>query len=62
MKELKEVRKMYKTDVINGLKYDANSPKEELMRIAAELYDIGAVREAKTLETIIGKLEAWQDK
>lgn len=39
----------------------ANSPKEKLMQVADELYEIGAIRKAKSLETIIEKLEKWQN-
>ena len=47
---------------IESLKSDANSAKERLMNIAQELYQERAIREAKSLETIIAKLEAWQNK
>lgn len=47
---------------IHRLKFDANSAKERLMQIASRLYDEGAIREAKSLETIIWNLEVWQNK
>ena len=47
---------------IEHLKSEASSPKDRLMVIANSLYDEGAVREAKSLETIIARLEEWQNK
>ena len=47
---------------IEKLKSDANTPKHKLMEIVDKLYECGAVREAKSLETIIIKLEVWQNK
>ena len=47
---------------IRNLQMDANVAKERLMRIADELREIGAIRKANTLETIIEKLEIWQNK
>ena len=48
-------------EAIENLQYEANSPKEALMRIADELYEVGATRKAKSLETIVMKLEVWQN-
>ena len=47
---------------IEYLKHKANHAKDELIFIADRLYEEGATGEAKSLETIIGKLEAWQNK
>lgn len=47
---------------IEQLKSEASVAKERLMQIADKLYNEGAIREAKSLETIIGKLEEWQNK
>lgn len=47
---------------IESLKADANTAKDRLMKIAEELYEAGAIREAKSLETIVVKLEVWQNK
>ena len=44
------------------LKGDANVAKERLMRIASHLHEIGANKEANSLETLIEKLEIWQNK
>ena len=49
-----------KMEAIEQAQYDANSPKENLMRIVDELYEVGAIRKAKSLETIVEKLEIWQ--
>ena len=45
---------------IDHYQLEANSPKDDLMKIAARLYEAGAIRKAKSLETIIEKLEVWQ--
>ena len=47
---------------IENIKSGINTTKERLMKAADELREIGAVREASTLETIILKLEIWQNK
>ena len=47
---------------IEQLKSDANAPKHKLMEIADKLYEYGAMREARSLETIIARLEIWQNK
>lgn len=49
-------------DEIMRLKLSANTAKERLMDIASRLEELGGIREAKSLETIIWKLEAWQNK
>lgn len=41
---------------------DANTPKERLMEIANKLEEEGAIRQARSLETIIARLEEWQNK
>lgn len=47
---------------IEQLKSDVNTSKHKLMEIVDKLYECSAVREAKTLEKIIVKLEIWQNK
>lgn len=47
---------------IEQLKSDANAPKHKLMEIVDKLYACGATREARSLETIIARLEIWQNK
>lgn len=44
------------------LKEEANVAKNRLMLIENELREIGAVRDANSLSTIIEKLEIWQNK
>lgn len=39
----------------------ANIAKERLMEIVGELESIGAFRKARSLETIIIRLETWQN-
>lgn len=53
---------MTKREQIEELKEEANVAKDRLIRIMYELEDIGAIREARSLETIIEKLEIWQNK
>lgn len=43
------------------LQQDANTAKDRLCQISSELRCIGAIRKAKSLETIIEKLEHWQN-
>lgn len=47
---------------IGKIKSDVNPAKDRLIRIMYELEDLGAIREAHSLETIIEKLEIWQNK
>ena len=47
---------------INVIQAEANEPKMHLVRLRFELEEIGAVRQAKSLDTIIARLEAWQNK
>lgn len=44
------------------LKNEACTPKSRLMELAMKLDEIGAAREARSLESIIWKLEIWQNK
>lgn len=53
---------MINKEEVRRLKMEANNAKERLMSIAAELEEMGAIRESKSLYTIIGKLETWQNK
>ena len=45
---------------INVIQAEANEPKMHLIGIRNKLEDIGAMRQAKSLNTIIARLEAWQ--
>lgn len=56
------MNKMEKWERVNHLKNETNSAKDRLISIEYELEEIGAIREAQTLSTIISKLEAWQNK
>ena len=47
---------------INHIKSEASTPKSRLMELAYKLEEVGAVREQKSLESIIWKLELWQNK
>lgn len=54
MKNAKEIERLKN--------YDTEVAKDKLLNITSRLEDIGAIREAKSLYAIIGKLEAWQHK
>lgn len=41
---------------------DANAAKDKLIDIMHDLEEEGFIRQAKSLETIIIKLEIWQNK
>ena len=62
IKIIKEKRKMRKAEEISRIKDDANNAKHRLIELEMELYELGAIREANTLGTIIAKLEIWQNK
>lgn len=47
-------------EAIEQAQYEANAPKGKLMSIIDDLYEAGAIRKAKSLETIVEKLEKWQ--
>lgn len=47
---------------IQRIKEDANGSKEKLIYLVYRLRDAGGNREANSLESIISKLEAWQNK
>lgn len=47
---------------VEHIKSEASSPKSRLIQLHSELMDIGAVREANSLGTIIGRLEEWQNR
>jgi hypothetical protein len=51
-----------KNEEIEKLKSEAETAKFKLIQILHDLESIGAVKEAKSLETIIIKLEVWQNK
>ena len=47
--------------IVQKAKTEANGPKDKLISILNELEECGAIREAKKLESIIIKLEIWQN-
>lgn len=49
------------SQIVQKAKAEANSPKHKLISILHELEECGATREAKKLESIIIKLEIWQN-
>ena len=49
-----------KREQIGRIQSEINPAKERLMRAADELLEIGAFQKAKSLLTIIEKLEIWQ--
>ena len=62
MNEVNIVNKVRKFVEVQTLKGDANVAKDRLMMIEDKLREIGAVRDANSLSTIIEKLEIWQNK
>ena len=53
---------MKKKEMISSIKANAESAKIRLIGLLDELEEIGARREARSLEMIIKKLEIWQNK
>jgi uncharacterized protein YkuJ len=51
-----------KADETRHLKREANHAKSDLIRLLTRLEGIGATGAASQLNTIIGRLEAWQNK
>ena len=51
-----------KLSAVRYQKSRANEAKSRLMDIASALEDIGAIRDAKSLKTLIWKLECWQHR
>ena len=47
---------------IESLQYDVNVAKERLMKVSDALEHVGARQTARSLYTIIEKLEIWQNK
>lgn len=47
---------------VERLKSEVNTAKERLMRIFNELWELGDIRDSKSLNTLIEKLEIWQNK
>lgn len=54
--------KAEKEKEIQRIKSDITARKGDLIHYMFQLEEIGAIREAKSLGTIIGKLEAWTNK
>lgn len=53
---------MTKQETIRKAHSEAESAKSRLISIMYELEEVGAIRQAKSLGTIIEKLETWQNK
>ena len=51
-----------KQKTIRRAQSEANAAKDRLIQICNDLYEVGAVRKAKSLEIIICRLESWQNK
>lgn len=51
-----------KEKAIQYQKNRVNAEKSRLMDIASALEELGAIREAKSLKTLIGRLEEWQHR
>ena len=51
----------YKKKVIEENQDRADECVRKLLYIVDDLKDVGAIRKAKSLETIIDKLERWQN-
>lgn len=47
---------------INHIKSEVSTTKSRLMEYASRLEELGAIREANSLNSIIWKLELWQNK
>lgn len=47
---------------IERIKMEVCTPKSRLIELAYKLEEIGAIREQKSLESIIWKLELWKNK
>ena len=56
------MNKQDKEQLIRECQGEANTAKGRLISIVRKLEEGGAIRQAKSLETIIGKLETWQNK
>lgn len=54
--------KAEKRDYVEHIKKEACTPKSRLMELAYRLEELGAIREANSLNSIIWKLEIWQNK
>lgn len=55
-------QKQYREETIEWAKRRAQVPIEDLEALVYELYNAGATRQAKSLQTIMEKLEDWQSK
>lgn len=49
-----------KSDAMEKVQYDVDVVKERLLRVCYQLEEAGAIRKAKSLYTIVGRLEQWQ--
>lgn len=56
------MNKQDKERLIRECQNEANVAKERLIDILHKLEEGGAIRQAKSLETIIEKLDIWQNK
>ncbi len=57
----KELARLATEATIDAATREANEGKERLMRIQRNLEAVGATRKARTLGTIIERLERWQN-
>lgn len=61
MAVLTDGQKAARSAAIRHAKDEASSPKSRLIRLARDLRDARAFREAKSLDSVIAKLEVWQN-
>lgn len=54
--------KAEKRDYVDHIKLEACAPKYRLIELSEKLGEVGAIREQKSLESIIWKLERWRNK
>ena len=59
---LKEINAMKDMEFLRQKQSEASVAKERLIQIMYALEEEGFIRQAKSLETIIWKLETWQNK
>lgn len=49
-----------KQEAMDSVQYEVNTIKDKLLTICYKLEEKGAVGKAKSLYTIVGRLEQWQ--
>ena len=55
----RNVERIY--DVLKETECDVENAKQKLISVMHKLEEVNAIREARSLETIIEKLEKWQN-